>query len=101
MNFARKEQVRGDLRGIPAPMDGALDAIRRTMDYVAANATNREAFARAPAEVLRAASVGIKPEDVQRAAAALEQVLRIARFDWATNAQALLGITASVVRARS
>jgi hypothetical protein len=82
-------------------VDGALDAIRRTMTYVAASADHREAFARAPGEVLRTASAGLPPEDIERAVHALEEVLRIARFDWAANVQALLGITASVVRAKA
>jgi hypothetical protein len=102
MNFAGNERSDACARSaIPAPMDGALDAIRRTMAYVNESAANCEAFARAPEEVLRRASAGLPPDDIERARLALEEVLRIARFDRATHAQALLGIAASVVRAKS
>jgi len=102
MDFSANERSDNCVRsGQPAPMDGALDAIRRTMAYVNESAANAEAFARAPSEVLRSASAGLPPADIERAVLALEELLRIARFDRATHAQALLGIAASAVRANS
>jgi hypothetical protein len=85
--------------GRAASHDGALDAIRRTMAYVAACAANGEAFSRGPIAVLRVAAEGLAPEDIHRAERALLEVLEVARLDRASSAQTLLGIAASVIRA--
>ncbi len=91
---------KGPPPGAPAgPRDGALDAVRRTMSYVGENAAHRAAFGRSPITVLRVAAAGLPPEDVERARRALEEVLGVATLDRSAQAQALLGIVASVLRA--
>ena len=67
--------------------DGSVDAIRRTMTYVSESPAHCDAFARAPAEVVRMAGTGLPEADLERACRALADILQIAPFDRATHAQ--------------
>ena len=61
--------------------DGALLALRRALEYVAAAPSNEAAFVADPLGILRQANLGQPAADVARAERALEQVLGIFRLE--------------------
>lgn len=82
------DKYRVTLKDAAVPPDGALLALRRTLEFVTASFSNEKAFEAEPLSSLRSANVGQPAADVDRAERALEQVLgiyRIERFpieDW-------------------
>ena len=64
---------------VTAP-DGAILALRRAAEYVAASPANETAFVADPLDTLRRANVGQPVPDLARAESALEQVLGIFRI---------------------